>query len=252
MKEILIISDFVAKGKISANIMVPVLAYKNYNTYFVPTALISNNFDYGKAAVVETYGFMKESFDIYKSLGFLFDIIFIGYVEDHRQKDLIIEFIQELDNKPLIVFDPIMGDNGKLYKGVSDEKIEIYKDLLDFSDITLPNFTEAKFLELLDYDKLLLDNRKYVITSVNEDDNYYNLGISDHISKAGFDKMPIKVGGTGDLFDAIFLSKYLDEKDFDKAISYGVEKMSQILRLHNENHPDSNDIYIESYLKLLD
>ena len=53
MKNILIINDFVSLGKIAGKMMENILSYKGHNTFFLPTALIANNFSYGKNAILD-------------------------------------------------------------------------------------------------------------------------------------------------------------------------------------------------------
>ncbi len=252
MTDILILNDFVSRGKIAGNMLSSVLAYKDFNTYFIPTALISNNFDYGQVAKLDTFTYIKESLDVYKDLGFTFDMVFIGYVEDKKTTELIIDYINNLPYRPEIILDPIMGDNGKLYKGVDEEKIGNYKALLDIADITTPNFTEANFLGLTDYEKLISDDKKYVITSVNDDEKYYILGIDKELTKVDFEKIDVRLAGTGDLFDALFLSNYIETHDFKSSVENAATSIDRIIRKHINERPCDADIYIESYFDLLD
>lgn len=252
MKDILIINDFVSKGKIAGNMMTAVLSYKNYNTYFIPSALISNSFSFGKVASANTNSYLAESLSVYADIGFRFDAIFIGYIEDSDGLKIIRDFIYKLSYKPLILLDPIMGDNGKLYKSITDEKVAIYKKALDLAEIILPNYTEAKFLEIDDFESLVDTEKKYVITSVNDNGKFYNLGISDTSHKAYFEKLDIRMSGTGDLFDALFLHYYLATDDFSLAIDASVRVIDKIIRKHKKNHPNEVDIFIESYLDLID
>lgn len=46
----------------------------------------------------------------------------------------------------LVVVDPIMGDEGKLYNGMTDNNVAIMRKLSSYADILIPNFTEACFL----------------------------------------------------------------------------------------------------------
>ena len=252
MKDILIINDFVSKGKIAGNMMTAVLSYKNYNTYFIPSALISNSFSFGRLASANTNSYLEEALSVYTDIGFRFDAIFIGYIGDCNGLKIIRDFIDSLSYRPMILLDPIMGDNGKLYKSITDEKLAIYKKALKLADIILPNYTEAKFLGIDDFESLLGSEKKYVVTSVNDAGDFYNLGISDKLHRASFEKLSIKMSGTGDLFDALFLHYYLDTDDFSLAIDSSVRVIDKIIRKHMKTHPNEVDIYIESYLDLID
>ena len=252
MSKILVLNDFVSKGKIAGNMMEPVLTYMGHQTYFLPTALISNSFALGKVAVLDTTDHIKESFKTWDELGIDFDIIFIGFITNESQKDLIINYIKEKNKKPTIILDPIMADNGKLYNSIGKEKIEVYKEIMDYADIIIPNYTEASFLGLDKLDDLTSDDKKYLITSFADDKGFFNLGIDKILHKSYYKKLDINFSGTGDLMDALFLSYYLKIEDFNKAIDLSIAKMSEILLAQDKLDPSSTYISIEKLLYLLD
>ena len=43
----------------------------------------------------------------------------------------------------IAVLDPVMGDNGKLY--VSEDVVPIYKELIPYANVILPNQFEAEY-----------------------------------------------------------------------------------------------------------
>lgn len=248
MSQILLINDFVSRGKIGGNMVDLVLSKKGHYVYFLPTALISHNFSLGNVVEIDTSKYIEECLNSWTKLNFKFDIILIGYIESAKQKDLIINYINSLSYKPLIILDPIMGDDGSLYQGVGKEKIDIYKDLLKISNIILPNHTEAKLLGLDNFEKLVNGGRNYVITSIEESDRPYTLGISDSLYKVYYEKIDVKYAGTGDLFDGFFLSYYLENNDFNLSIEKAVRDMSKILRIQKKSYKDSDSIIVEAIL----
>lgn len=248
MSKILLINDFVSKGKIAGNIMDACLSYKLHQCYFLPTALISHNFSLGNIAKLDTSSYIKDCLDSWDKLGFTFDIIFIGYVENKKQKDLIIDYINKIKYNPLIVLDPIMGDDGKLYKNVNNDKLEIYKDLLKIAHIIIPNSTEAKFLGLCDFDKLLATNKKYLITSLDNENKPYNLAIDKDLYKVYYNKIDLNYGGTGDLFDSLFLDYYIKTKDLKKSMEFTTEDISKILEIQKKKYGTHPSLAIESIL----
>ncbi|MFQ7098462.1 MAG: hypothetical protein ACLRUN_14075 [Christensenellales bacterium] len=46
----------------------------------LPTALISNTLNLGRAAMLDTTDYLMESLETWKSLGLLYDLVYIGYV----------------------------------------------------------------------------------------------------------------------------------------------------------------------------
>lgn len=141
-----------------------------------------------------------------------------------------------------------MGDEGKLYKNVNNDKIEIYKDLLEIAHIIIPNSTEAKFLGLCDFDKLLATNKKYLITSLDNENKPYNLAIDKDLYKVYYDKIDLNYGGTGDLFDSLFLDYYIKTKDFKKSMEFTTEDISKFLEIQKEKYGTYPSLAIESIL----
>mgnify|MGYP002713382571 CR=1 FL=1 len=252
MSEILLLNDFVSRGKIAGNMIDPVLSSKNHNVYFLPTALISHNFSLGNVAVLDTNTYIQESLSSWDKLNFKFDVIFIGFIENNEQKDLIINYIKNLSYDPLIILDPIMGDDGSIYPGLSDEKIDIYKDLFNIADIILPNHTEAKLLGINNFNDYINIDKKFVITSIEEDGSAYTLGISEKLHKVYYEKLDAKYAGTGDLFDALFINHYLQNNDFNFSIESTVDQMSKILKIQKSEFEDFDSIFIEAILSRID
>ena len=251
MSNILLMNDFVSTGKLAGNMMDSVLSYMGHKVYFLPTALISNNFSKGSVALSSTSNYLSESLGVYEKLGIDFDIIFIGYVEDSEQAELIKTYIKKIDKKPLVVLDPIMGDNGYLYKGLGQEKINIYKSLLEISDIIIPNLTEAKFLGLRDYEKLKCDSNKYLISGLEDKNGYYNLAIDNDMNKIYTNRVDGQFKGTGDLLDALFLSFYLERKDMALASKKASQVISEILKKAKLDEEMDGFIIIEKYLTMI-
>lgn len=248
MSQILLINDFVSRGKIAGNMVDPVLSHAGHDVYFLPTALISHNFSLGDVAILDTNKYIKDCLNVWKKLDFNFDLIFIGYIENIEQKNIIVNYLKSMSDQVLVILDPIMGDDGSLYPGLGDEKIQIYKEILTYADIIIPNHTEASYLDLDNFDDLLDDDKKYVITSIEEDKKSYTLGISDKLYRVFYKKLDAKYAGTGDLFDGLFIKHYLETCDFNLSIEKTVEDMSKILRMQKEEFEDNISIAIETIL----
>ena len=251
MKNVLVLNDFVSKGKIAGRLMASVLSYMDCEVFLLPTAMIANNFSLGGNAFYNIDKFVKESLINWQNLGIEFDLIFIGYVEDESQKDMIKDFITNLDYDPIIVFDPIMGDDGALYPGLDTRKVKNYKDLLDIADIIIPNETEAKFLEI-DEDEILDSNQKLIITSALRDKESVVLLYNKKEIQIPYDKQKLKVGGTGDLFDGLFIGYLLKNHDIKTSIEKTCKDIIKIILANDRDYPGASEINIEKYLTLIE
>ena len=134
-------------GKVALAAMIPILSHMGYNLYNLPTALVSNTLDYGKFEILDATQYMKHTLAVWKELGFSFDCISTGFITSEEQAALIASYCSEQKQRGTRVFvDPIMGDNGKLYNGVSKQTVAHMRHLCQVADVMMPNFTEATFL----------------------------------------------------------------------------------------------------------
>ena len=146
-KNILIINDMCGYGKVALAAMLPVLSNLGHSVYNLPTALVSNTLDYGKFTILDTTDYMVKAIAVWKELGFQFDCITTGFLASVAQVGIIRDFIAGQKKEGLLVMtDPIMGDDGKLYNGVTEETVENMRRLIGVADVIVPNLTEAQFL----------------------------------------------------------------------------------------------------------
>ncbi len=87
--KILLINDLPGYGKVALAAMIPVLSHMGFDLYNLPTALISNTFDYGKFEILETTEYMKNTISVWKELGFNFDGISTGFIGSEEQVRLV-------------------------------------------------------------------------------------------------------------------------------------------------------------------
>ena len=146
-KQILLINDMAGYGKVALSAMIPVLSHMRHHIYNLPTALVSNTLDYGKFDILETTDYMEHTMKIWDELGFSFDAVSTGFIVSERQAKLVAEFCRQQSRKGTRIFvDPIMGDEGKLYNGVTEQTISHMKELVKVADYIVPNYTEAACL----------------------------------------------------------------------------------------------------------
>ena len=73
MKQILLINDVVGHSHVGMVAMWPILTYYGHAVYNLPTALVSNNFDYRDFSVMETTAYMRDTMPVWQKLGFRFE-----------------------------------------------------------------------------------------------------------------------------------------------------------------------------------
>ncbi|NCC42897.1 MAG: phosphomethylpyrimidine kinase, partial [Clostridia bacterium] len=148
MKEkVLLMNDLPGYGKVALAAAMPILTHYGYSVYNLPTALVSNTLDYGKFYIQENTEYMKETIRVWEELGFSFDAVSTGFLASRQQLEFVKKFCEKQAGYGTRIFvDPIMGDNGKLYNGISNETVENMRELCRVADCIVPNFTEATFL----------------------------------------------------------------------------------------------------------
>ena len=117
-KRIAAIHDISGIGKCSLTVALPIISVAGIECAAMPTALLSTHTGGFKNIYIEdlTKGILPIA-NHWKNEGFEFDAIYSGYLGSMEQVDLIKNCISVLKGKnTLVVVDPVMGDNGKLYQ----------------------------------------------------------------------------------------------------------------------------------------
>ena len=146
--KILLVYDLAGYGKVALSVMIPIFSHLKFETFNLPTALVSNTFDYGKFDILDTTAYMRNTIGIWDQLGFSFDAICTGFIASKEQSQLVTDYCRRHKerNGAKIFVDPVMADNGYLYNGVTFETVLYLRELCSTADVVLPNITEACFL----------------------------------------------------------------------------------------------------------
>lgn len=147
-KRVVTVQDISCFGKCSLTAALPVISAMGVETAVIPTAVLSTH-----TGGFEGYTFCDLTENIpavarhWKKLGLEFDVIYTGYLGSVSQTDVMKHFFAEFKTEDnLIVVDPAMGDNGRLYDGFDDEFAERMRALCSYADIIVPNVTEAAIM----------------------------------------------------------------------------------------------------------
>ena len=271
-KNILIINDMPGYGKVALAAMLPILSNFGHSVYNLPTALVSNTLDYGRFTILDTTEYMKKSIAVWKELGFSFDCITTGFLASAEQVDIIREFIASQKKEDLLVMtDPIMADDGKLYNGVTEETVENMRRLIGVADVIVPNLTEATFLtgRFIGRESLsrreareLIDGlrafgpRSVVITSGAEEETGNHVVWGYHHKTDSYFTIPfqfIKVHfpGTGDMFSAVLVGELLAGKSLEAAVHRAMDVLETLILLERNEIEKNKGIRIEKFLSVL-
>lgn len=271
-KNILIINDMPGYGKVATAAMLPILSHMGHSVYSLPTALVSNTLDYGKFALMDTTDYMVQAIDVWKQLGFQFDCITTGFLAGSSQVDIIRDFIVSQKKEDLLVMtDPIMGDDGKLYNGVTADTVDNMRRLLDVADVIVPNLTEAEFLtglyegeETLTRDQVrqIVDAlrsfgpRSVIVTSGRDaESGKHTVWGYDHTAQEYFaipyHLVKVHFPGTGDMFSAVLVGELLRKRPLQAAVKHAMDVLEKLVFLEQDELDKNKGIRIEKFLNIL-
>ena len=267
MSSILLIGDIVGYGNLGMSVMVPILSHLKYEVFRLPSSMVSNNFSYGKFAVLDTTDYMRQSIEIWEEQGFEVDAVCTGYLVSKEQTQLVTDYCKRLKARGTFVFvDPIMADDGKLYNGASDQTVEFMRSVCQVADVIVPNVTEAKFLsgKYLDKDALAYGEAEDLIMSLHElGDNSVIISsmlLEDQTCTMLYDKSigKIKVlpyqqveaqfSGTGDVFSAMTIGHYLKGNTLEDSVQTAMDFVAHVIDANRASMHADNGIPIQNHL----
>ena len=271
-KNVLLINDLPGYGKVALSAMLPILSAKGHSVYNLPTALVSNTLDYGKFTILDTTDYMRQAIEVWNQLDFRFDCISTGFLVSADQVGIIRDFVAGQKKKDLLVMtDPIMGDDGKLYNGVTEETVENMRQLIGVADAIVPNLTEAQFLtgmyrgeEMLTREQArqvvdalrAFGPRSVIITSGQDADTGKHMVWGyDHTAGEYFSipyrLIKVHFPGTGDMFSAVLVGGLLQGKSLQTAVKRAMDVLEKLVFLEKDELDKNKGIRIEKFLNVL-
>lgn len=270
MKQILLINDVVGYGKVGMGAMLPILSYLGIPTYSLPTALVSNTLNYGKFNIQDTTEYIKGTLPVWKELGFSFDAICTGLMFSEEQAKLVASYCEEQGKNGTIVFvDPILGDGGQLYNGVTERQVELMREMVSVADLTFPNYTEVCYLtdtriksgsisweeagDLLD--KLRdMGSKSALITSCKIDGHNSVAGynhFNDNYFHLDYHEIPGLFHGTGDIFSAVLIGHLLNGEPLKGSTRQAMDTVFRMIDRYSGTDDKNRGIPVEKCLDLL-
>ena len=250
MKRVMTIQDISCIGKCSLTVALPILSAAGVETAVIPTALLSTHTAFKQFEFFDLTDKIQPIADHLHKEGFEFDAIYTGYLGSFEQLRTVSDFIDRFGNEGnLVVIDPVMGDNGKLYSGFDRTFADSMAKLCRKADIIIPNLTEGAFLlgldevpQICDVDTVAdmlkrltdLGPRVAVMTGVSNDDG--QLGAMGYDSRTGnyfgsfCEHIQATFHGTGDIFASAFVGAVLGGAPIDEAVETAVQFTSRSIK----------------------
>ncbi len=237
MKRILTIQDISCFGKCSLTVALPILSAMGIETVILPTAVLSTHTLFRGFTCKDLSDQLVPITSHWKEEGITFDAIYTGYLGTEEEIDTVIGIIETFRNEnTLVIVDPAMGDNGRLYAAFDEHYARKNADLCAVADIADPNITEAAFLTGLPYREtyteeyireLLLalagtGTKMPIVTGVSLEEGKTGAMGYDAEKKEFFhyqnDRVPAVYHGTGDIFSSVLAGAFVRGKDRTEAL----------------------------------
>lgn len=274
VKKVAAVHDLSGVGRVSLTVVIPILSSMGFQVCPLPTAVLSNHTQYPNFSFLDLTDEMPRIISEWKRLGFQFDAFYTGYLGSSRQIQIVSDFIDDFrQSDSLVVVDPVLGDNGKLYTNFDETMVEKMRRLITKADVITPNLTELFFLldkpykelntdeELKTYlrhlsDKgpeiviitsvpVLNDNHKTSVYAYNRQGNRY--------WKITCPYLPAHYPGTGDTFTSVITGALMQGDSLPIALDRATQFILQGIRATFGYEYDNREgILLEKVLHNLD
>lgn len=281
MKKVAVIQDLSSFGKCSLTAAIPVLSVMGVQACPLPTAILSAQTEYPSYFWEDFTSKMNHFTEEWDKLGVTFDGIFTGFVTGGEQIKNIFRFLDTFYSKETkLLVDPVMGDDGEVYKTFTGGLLEKMKELVRYADVITPNVTECCLLSGLSYEKLhSYSNEKDYMKALEEAGNSLNQATGADVIITGVNpssmesKQPFignlyldgsktfyhemeyngkSYSGTGDLFASVMMGSLMRGDNLEKAVKKAVAFLKEAIEdSSKEEIPEVEGINFEKYLGLL-
>ena len=241
MKRIITVQDISCVGKCSLTVALPIISAAGVEAGVLPTAVLSTHTMFSKFTFCDLTDEIEKISDTFLDLDIDFDAIYTGYLGSFRQLSLVSDFIDRFGGKAKVVIDPVMADNGQLYKGFTPEFAASMAKLCAKADLVVPNLTEASFMLGIpynpDYDEAYirevlkkltdLGAKSAALTGISFKDDeigvYYYDGESGEYYSYFNEKLPASFHGTGDIYASATVGAMMRGFSVPEALSIAVD-----------------------------
>ena len=274
VKKIAAVHDLSGMGRVSLTVVIPILSSMGFQVCPLPTAVLSNHTQYPGFSFLDLTDEMPKIIAEWKKLEVQFDAIYTGYLGSPRQIQIVSDFIKDFRQPDsLIVADPVLGDNGRLYTNFDMEMVKEMRHLITKADVITPNLTELFYLldepykadstdeELKEYLRLLSDKgpQVVIITSVPVHDEPHKTSVyaynrqGNRYWKVTCPYLPAHYPGTGDTFTSVITGSLMQGDSLPMALDRATQFILQGIRATFGYEYDSREgILLEKVLHNLD
>jgi pyridoxine kinase len=268
------IHDLSGFGRNSLSVVIPVLSTMGAQAIALPTAVLSTHTGgFEGYAFEDLTDFMRKTILHWTQLDIHFHCLYSGFLGSPAQVELVADFIgSQQKNRPLVVVDPVLADNGRLYATMSMDMVAGMRRLIRQAGIITPNLTEAALLLGEEYQPELEEEKlknwlrrlaemgpaTVVITSAPLKSRGKATSVvafdrpSGHFWRVPCVYIPANYPGTGDVFTSVLTGSLLQGDSLPAALDRSVQFVTQAIRAsYGFDYPRRNGVLLERVLSSL-
>ncbi|MEG0833250.1 MAG: pyridoxamine kinase [Oscillospiraceae bacterium] len=239
-KRVCAVHDLSCVGRCSLSVIMPILSAMGHQCCPLPTSILSTHTGgFENPCSVKLDSFMEISRINWRGEGIDFDAIFSGYASSAKQIAVVAGLFRD-NAAALKLTDPVMGDDGRIYRGC-EQIFDDMEQLCRIADIITPNITEAEILlgdtatgyanaekaEIMAKKLSNLGPAIVVLTGVDTRDGFIGVTAYDRnrgqFCRADAKKVDASYPGTGDIFASVLLGALLCGDGLHKACQRAVD-----------------------------
>lgn len=264
--------DISGYGRCSLTVAIPILSAMGIQCCPIPTAVLSCHTGIPHYRFFDLTDFIPAYLEGWEENGMLFDAVYSGFLGSCRQIDLVKGFIEKtLTKNPnaVILVDPVLGDDGRLYDTVTEDMRREMIHLAASADCITPNITELCLMTDTPYRpkemaadqvaslaaKLCTGRTKTVIvTGIEAGDEMHNLVYhpGEPYSVAASPHFSRPLPGAGDIFASVVCGKLLSGYTPLSAATAAASFVGKAAVLTEaENAPFAEGVLFEPFLREL-
>lgn len=152
MKRIVTLQDISCVGSCSLTVALPIISAMGVECGILPTAVLSTHTMFQHFTVKDLSDQIEPIAEAWKKEKIDFDGIYTGYLASEEQCQQVCDFFDRFKKEDtVIVVDPAMADNGKLYQAFDEKFPKEMAKVCAKADVIIPNITEASLLTGMPY-----------------------------------------------------------------------------------------------------
>ena len=259
-KTVAALHDLSGVGRCALTVAIPVISAMGLQAIPAPTAVLSAHTAFPDYVALDLTDYLESCLEKWCAMGMKFDCIYTGYMASVRQEEIARRFM-DAQPQAIKVVDPVLGDDGVMYRALPKDMPEAMKKLCRGADVITPNWTEAVLMtggEGIPADKNALPGTKVHAQSVNMhqleqmldrlmqlgpkttlltgvvlEQKHVNawMGQDGKIGMIEYEPVHASFPGTGDLFASVLAGGLTKGMAFESAVRLATEYVKETMQL---------------------